>query len=121
MLHAEGVLLMEEARAAAAAILALRDNSARPLLGALPVFLSEDGSRPRTGPPMLRPPRTRAAAVRGRGPGGVFVSAGRVCPRLTEACSDRTLRMNFKRLLVIGSPCCSSPKRQLQLVGAVKR
>lgn len=45
MLHAEGVLLMEEARAAAAAILALRDNTARPLMAAGPVFLHADGSR----------------------------------------------------------------------------
>ena len=99
MLHAEGVLLMEEARAAAAAILALRDNSARPLLGALPVFLAEDGSRPRTGPPMLRPPRTRAAAVRGRGPGGVFVSAGRVCSCLTGPCFDHRLWVDFNAFL----------------------
>ena len=45
MLHAEGVLLMEEARAAAAAILALRDNTARPLMAAGPVLLNADGSR----------------------------------------------------------------------------
>ena len=90
---------MEEARAAAAAILALRDNSARPLLGALPVFLAEDGSRPRTGPPMLRPPRTRAAAVRGRGPGGVFVSAGRVCSCLTEPSLTHRMRVGFSPFL----------------------
>ena len=49
MLHAEGVLLMEEARAAAAAILALRDNTARPLMAAGPVFLHADGSRANAG------------------------------------------------------------------------
>lgn len=52
MLHAEGLLLMEEARAAAAAVLALRDNSARPLMAASPLFLSGEGSRLRAHNPL---------------------------------------------------------------------
>jgi hypothetical protein len=52
MLHAEGVLLMEEARAAAAAVLALRDNSARPLMAAAPLFLSGEGTRLRAHNPL---------------------------------------------------------------------
>ena len=71
MLHAEGVLLMEEARAAAAAILALRDNTARPLMAAGPVFLHADGSRANAGSlraglgsGMRAPPVVRGVRVR---------------------------------------------------------
>ena len=117
MLHAEGVLLMEQARGAAAAILALRDNSARPLLGALPVFLSEDGSRARTGPPMLRPLRARPAAARGRGPGGVFGSAGRV---LSCFYRDHSLSIDRNTFLQWDCSVSHQPRRHLQPFSAAK-
>lgn len=78
MLHAEGVLLMEEARAAAAAVLALRDNSARPLMAAAPAFLMGDGSRARGGPPLQGAPRAPRTNYTRR-QGGPTVTFARVC------------------------------------------